>query len=294
MDFFDEEFNGRVNVPPDIKENKRSIIGNYDLRELLYILVAGLIFGFVIYIFSILRLDITFAVFIGLAFALPILYIGFNRFNGLKFEDYLYVFKANNINSTSVRVNNSDNLYELYEKNKIKQIDNAVENSQIQLNPLSRIVFILFFKKQNNNITNIKITNKDNKQNVVIHNAKKKSRSEQQYIYNSIRNALINNQIVDIENLINYIDYNYKIKTDIFITKRQDLNDLTRISFKTNKLKHYVSGEHINKNLKMENLLGIIKYINDNNLSKKDIRNLLNNNIVKKNKNISKGIMIYR
>ena len=289
MDFFDEEFNGKVNVPPNIQENKQTIIGKFDITEIIYILIAGILFAVVTYSLVKINIDITIALLFGLILCSPIVLMGFKTFNGLKFEDYLYVLKSNKINSSTVRVNNSDNLYELLEKN--KNIQNNISNTeQVKLDPISRIVFNIITKNQYNNTNtkknNNKVKEKDNKN--------KQIKTEQQYIYNSIRQTLINTQIKNINELINFISDKYNIKTEIFNTKKEDNNELIRISFKTNKIKHFVSGEHINKNLKLEKLNYIIDYIYKNKISKKQIRQLLIDNVSNKNKRINKGIVVYK
>ena len=116
---YGEEFNGKVFVPSNIRNNKKSIIGKFDLRDISFIMLAGAIFAAVFFSTHAFFTNSTSLV-LSLAFSVPILIAGFSRFDGLKIEEYLMVMKANKILSSKVRINNSDNLYETLERNKAK------------------------------------------------------------------------------------------------------------------------------------------------------------------------------
>lgn len=109
-----EEFNGRVFVPSNLKNNKKSVLGKFDLREIFFIVIGVSIFGLLFNIFnSIFSNGLT--LLLSLTVAGPILVSGFIRFDGLKIEEYLIVIRANKVLSNTVRINNADNLYERYE-----------------------------------------------------------------------------------------------------------------------------------------------------------------------------------
>lgn len=109
-----EEFNGRVFVPSNLKNNKKSVLGKFDLREIFFIVIGFSIFGLLFNIFNSI-LGNGLALLISLIVAGPILVSGFIRFDGLKIEEYLIVIRANKVLSNTVRINNADNLYERYE-----------------------------------------------------------------------------------------------------------------------------------------------------------------------------------
>lgn len=109
-----EEFNGRVFVPSNLKNNKKSVLGKFDLREIFFIVIGFSIFGLLFNIFNSM-LGNGLALLISLIVAGPILVSGFIRFDGLKIEEYLIVIRANKVLSNTVRINNADNLYERYE-----------------------------------------------------------------------------------------------------------------------------------------------------------------------------------
>ena len=147
MNVYEEEFNGRVFVPSNIKEKKKTIIGKLDFRDILYIGFAGAIFVVVFFTLNkFLQNNVAFP--IALCFCLPILFIGFMKFNGLKFEEYVYIMRANKLLSTKVRINNSDNLYEILEKN--KEVKNAKRKKKLskEKSEKNKILFFNFGKKE--------------------------------------------------------------------------------------------------------------------------------------------------
>ena len=117
-----EEFNGRVFVPSNIKNNKKAVIGKFDLREIFFIVIGLLAFG-VLFNFMVQMFSNGLALLISLSVAGPILISGFIKFDGMNIEEYLIVMRANKVLSNTVRINNADNLYERYEncsKSKVK------------------------------------------------------------------------------------------------------------------------------------------------------------------------------
>ena len=148
-----EEFNGRVFVPSNIKDNKKAVIGKFDLREIFFIVVGlsvfGILFNFLIQMFS-----NGLALLISLSVAGPILVSGFIRFDGMKIEEYLIVMRANKVLSNTVRINNADNLYERYEnytkpnaKSK-KEISNFKSNNDKKGDKKKKSIFSIFNNKK--------------------------------------------------------------------------------------------------------------------------------------------------
>ena len=129
--FNDENFNGRVFVPSNIRQNKQSIIGRFDLRDVFFILVAAGIFALLFFTLN-KFLGNNIALVIALIFSTPILYAGFAKFDGLKIEEYLLIMRANQMLSSKVRINNSDNIYEILEKTdqKDSKMNNRKENEK--------------------------------------------------------------------------------------------------------------------------------------------------------------------
>ena len=111
----------------------------------------------------------------------------------------------------------------------------------------------------------------------------------------SIKKAFNNTRITSLESLTENLSKNYNIDSQIFEIER-DGKVLKKISFKTNKIKHFVSGEHINYNLKLENLYKIIADMNNGKISSKNVNNVFRSNkiINKKNNKTKKGMVIYR
>ena len=111
------DFNGRVFVPANLKSNKKSIIGKLDLRDILFVSVGAGIFAIVFFTLNkIVPNNIAFPV--AMLCSGPILIVGFIKIDDLKIEEYLIVMRANKLLSSRVRINNSDNLYEVLERKK--------------------------------------------------------------------------------------------------------------------------------------------------------------------------------
>lgn len=289
------EFNGRINVPPNIRNNKQAVVGKFDLRDIAYICVAGGFFFLGFNFCKTLEFTNMISLLVGLILAAPIILVGFKKWNGLKFEDYIFVFKSNKLNSSNIRINNSDNLFEIIENTK----NFNQNNEEVKLNPLAKAIYNATTKnKKQNNKTPQQKTIKKEKINKRSRKQKKKKliKTEQQYILKSAKSLLLKENIKDLNDFIGLLHREYNIDSQIFDTYRESFI-LRRISFKTNRLKRYVSGEHINKILKLENLKNYINLINQNTLTEKQKNNLLfTNNIKKKNikKKIKQDIVIYK
>lgn len=112
---FEEEFNGRVFVPSNLKNNKKAVIGKLDLREILFIVIAGSIFALIFFPLNLIAGN-SLALIVAILISGPILVSGFIKFDGLKVEEYLIILRMNKVLSNRTRINNADNLYEKYEK----------------------------------------------------------------------------------------------------------------------------------------------------------------------------------
>ncbi len=87
----ENEFDGTINISSNIKDNKNTIIGKFDLRDLLFILVAGVVgiiaLSILIAVFAIKSI---FIVFIVLAIIeIPIITLGFLKLYNIPAIDYI-------------------------------------------------------------------------------------------------------------------------------------------------------------------------------------------------------------
>ena len=87
----ENEFDGMINISSNIRDNKNTIIGKFDLRDILFILIAGatgiLILSIVLVALSIRNI---FIIFIILSFfEIPIVTLGFFRIYNMKIIDYI-------------------------------------------------------------------------------------------------------------------------------------------------------------------------------------------------------------
>ena len=89
----ENEFDGMINISSNIRDNKNAIIGNFDLQDILFILVAGVIgilmLSFVLVVLSIRNIIL---IFILLAVVeIPIVTLGFFKIYNMKIIDYIKV-----------------------------------------------------------------------------------------------------------------------------------------------------------------------------------------------------------
>ena len=95
-------FNGQINISRDLRENKKTIIGKYDLEDLIFIIVAVGISIFISYYigFYLRIIDEYFAIIISLIPMIIILGLGFKEKAGMRYIDYiklqLYSYKTKN------------------------------------------------------------------------------------------------------------------------------------------------------------------------------------------------------
>ena len=97
----DNEFDGTINISSNIKDNKNTIIGKFDLRELLFFLIAGVVGIIVLSILiGLLAIKSIFIVFVVLAIIeIPIRTLGFLKLYNIPAVDYIKM-KAKSDNST--------------------------------------------------------------------------------------------------------------------------------------------------------------------------------------------------
>lgn len=97
----DNEFDGTINISSNIKDNKNTIIGKFDLRELLFLLIAGVVGIIALSILiAVLEIKNVFVVFIVLAvLEIPIITLGFLKLYNIPAVDYIKM-KAKSDNST--------------------------------------------------------------------------------------------------------------------------------------------------------------------------------------------------
>jgi hypothetical protein len=96
----DNEFDGTINISSNIKDNKNTIIGKFDLRELLFLLIAGVVGIIALSILiAVLGIKNVFVVFIVLAvLEIPIITLGFLKLYNIPAIDYIKM-KAKSDNS---------------------------------------------------------------------------------------------------------------------------------------------------------------------------------------------------
>lgn len=97
----DNEFDGTINISSNIKDNKNTIIGKFDLRELLFLLIAGVVGIIALSILiGLLAIKSIFIVFVVLAIIeIPIITLGFLKLYNIPAVDYIKM-KAKSDNST--------------------------------------------------------------------------------------------------------------------------------------------------------------------------------------------------
>ena len=97
----DNEFDGTINISSNIKDNKNTIIGKFDLRELLFLLIAGVVGIIVLSILiGLLAIKSIFIVFVVLAIIeIPIITLGFLKIYNIQAVDYIKM-KIKSDNST--------------------------------------------------------------------------------------------------------------------------------------------------------------------------------------------------
>lgn len=145
---YNDEFNGRVFVPPNIKNNKQEIFAKFDLRDITYIGVAlGIFISVYLFLNKGLNVNNGICLVIGLILGMPVILAGFMKFDGVNFEEYIVILRNNKILASNVRINNSDNIYEILENEKIQKKDTTKETKIKKTN--SR-------KQKNNNKLNKK------------------------------------------------------------------------------------------------------------------------------------------
>ena len=87
----ENEFDGTINISSNIKDNKNTVIGKFDIRDLLFILIAGVV-GLVVLsvVIAILGVKNLFIVFIALAvLEVPIITLGFLNLYNIPALDYI-------------------------------------------------------------------------------------------------------------------------------------------------------------------------------------------------------------
>ena len=96
----DNEFDGTIYISSNIKDNKNTIIGKFDLRELLFLLIAGVVGIIALSILiAVLGIKNVFVVFIVLAvLEIPIITLGFLKLYNIPAIDYIKM-KAKSDNS---------------------------------------------------------------------------------------------------------------------------------------------------------------------------------------------------
>lgn len=165
----DGGFNGRVFVPSNIKNNKQTILGKCDLRNIVYILIGGVILVTCFFIFKASG-NAGMGIGLGLFLGSPFFLVSFIKFKGLNFEDFILVFRSNNLSANVVRINNLDNVYENLLKKKKVVVDND-KNKKKKKN--DNILSLLFKKEQkeklvdtDDNLLKIQRNEKENKKKV--------------------------------------------------------------------------------------------------------------------------------
>ena len=148
-----EKFYGTININSNIKNNKKTIIGNFDLKDLLFILL-GILVGLMsmTIMFFIIGINSIFICIIVIALVeIPIITIGFRKVNEIPYLDYIIMNdKSNNtkIRSLVKRKNNKKEKYILSYKFNIENED-LISSIDIKLKELRNIF--------NNNIVQVKI-----------------------------------------------------------------------------------------------------------------------------------------
>ena len=84
-------FDGTINISSNIKDNKNTIIGKFDLKDIFFILIAGIV-GILILslMLAVLSIRNMFLIFIVLAiFEVPIVTLGFFKIYNIPIIDYI-------------------------------------------------------------------------------------------------------------------------------------------------------------------------------------------------------------
>ena len=76
-----EEFDGIINISSDIRKNKRTLIGKYDVKDLIFIGIAVLAWIILSVIFIILANEDLIPIYavVLIAVIIPIMYVGFKK-----------------------------------------------------------------------------------------------------------------------------------------------------------------------------------------------------------------------
>lgn len=165
------EFNGKIFVPSNIKNNKQAIFWKLDIRNISYIILGLIIFSVFFLPFKATN-NTTFGMGLGLLFSTPFFLISFIKIKGLNIEEFVTIFKVNKLSSGSVRINDIDNLYEILEKKKILAVDKKNNNFNIKN-------LLTFNYKKNNEVKETIVDTDDNLIKIQnIENVKKSTKVE--------------------------------------------------------------------------------------------------------------------
>lgn len=152
-----EEFDEIVHISSNIKANKRTIIGKFDLRDLIFLMLAGiigiLVLTVVVYIFGIKNIIIILPILS--IFEIPIITLGFMKTYNMSYIDYLKLKdKSNNSsyrNQTIRRKRDKGDKFLVTIECPIDKISSTVNDlykiikfNNIQIKLINNISFITF------------------------------------------------------------------------------------------------------------------------------------------------------
>ena len=258
-----EKFNGTIYINSNINNNKKAIIGNFDLKDLIFILL-GTIVGILsmTILFFILKIDSIFICMIVIAIIeIPIITIGFKKVNEIPYLDYIIMNnKSNNsivrslrnrsigkkeryILSYKLNINN-ENIFDFLDR-KVKEISDIFHNKITQIKIGSNGLYLTICIDEDCDVNYEKFIINYIKDKELIGLGLEDIKKYNQDIFNRIIYKSINNIKEQKKQNKNYIDvYKVKIYKDPF-----NNNFIEEIISFCEVTKYYYNGENNNLNI---------------------------------------------
>lgn len=108
-----EEFDGIINISSDIRKNKRTLIGKYDVKDLIFIGIAVLAWIILSVIFIILANEDLIPIYaiVLITIIIPIMYVGFKKKIDMPMLDYIMMNRKSNNRAirTQTNINRKNN-----------------------------------------------------------------------------------------------------------------------------------------------------------------------------------------
>lgn len=228
-----DEFDGLINISSNIKDNKRTIIAKFDLKDLLFILIAIVVGIIVITIFlilfglrSILPLIFTLGI-----IELPILTLGFARIYNMPFSDYLKMKRISNnsVNRLKIIRKKSEEKFLIHLEVKKENIEKVLNDIKKLVNLKSYEISIL--KNISILVLNIDVNGNTN-------------------LYKDFLIYLIKSNDIKYISLSDIKKYNFFIKTCFLVDEKYSKDNIKKLEkLKKVKLEEYKKDEKLNKNI---------------------------------------------